>query len=341
MKQRIQWIDYAKSITIFFVIIIHTHCDAELTKALKAFVMPLFFLMSGYLFSYDNNPKTGKFLKKRARQLLVPYLWINIIAYMAWITVLRHYGSDAESRIEWHSPLVGILTGTGPMLVHDIPLWSFISFFIVEAIYYPIGKRLRQSWIIAVASFAILYLATCTLDDKIGMLPYAIGPSIAGLAFYALGRQWRSYSDSLKFDKANHLLSIIGILIISSVAYLFSFSENEEVSFYVIHYGNMPLFIIAALSGAAMIVCFSKLLAYAFGEYKFIRFVSSGTLIICGFHLLALAFIKGIALFILKINPDSLTDGIVSGMLSSAAAFVITLPIVYIVRKYLKFLVDK
>ncbi len=341
MKQRIQWIDYAKSITIFFVIIIHTHCDAELTKALKAFVMPLFFLMSGYLFSYNNNPEAGRFLKKRTRQLIVPYLWINIIAYAAWITVLRHYGPDSVNPVQWQSPLIGILTGIGPMLVHDIPMWSLISFFIVEAIYYPIGKRLKQPWIIAVASFAILYLATGLLDDKIGMLPYAIGPSLAGLAFYALGRQWRLYGENQSTNKVSDLLSITAVLIISSVIYLFSFSANEEVSFYVIHYGNMPLFIIAALSGAAMIVCVSKLLAYAFGECKFIRFVSSGTLIICGFHLLALAFIKGIALFILKINPESLTDGIASGLLTSATAFVITLPIVYIVRKYFKFLVDK
>lgn len=341
MKKRILWIDYAKSITIFFVIIIHTHCDAELTKALKAFVMPLFFLISGYLFSYDNNPKTSTFLKKRARQLLVPYLWINIIAYVAWITVLRHYGSDATSQIEWHSPLIGILTGTGPMLVHDIPLWSLVSFFIVEIVYYPIGKIIKRPWIVAAVFFAVLYILTYMLEDNVGMLPYAIGPSIAGVAFYSLGRQCRISASGAKTDRKDNLACLSGCLVLSTIIYLFAFNDNEEISFYVIHYGNMPLFIIAALSGAAMTVCVSKLLSYVFGECKFIRFVSSGTLIICGFHLLALAFIKGIALFILKINPDSLTDGIASGMLSSAAAFAITLPIVYIVRKYFKFLVDK
>jgi len=53
--QRIKWIDYSKAFAIYCVVLLHLYCDPMLSKCINGFVMPLFFMMSGYLFSYDDT----------------------------------------------------------------------------------------------------------------------------------------------------------------------------------------------------------------------------------------------------------------------------------------------
>lgn len=120
--KHIIWIDYAKSIAIFLVVLLHTHCSETLAQVINSFIIPLFFMMSGYLFSYRRNPAYGPFIYKRFRQLVVPYLWIGALGYLAWLLVLRHYGSDAGSDQSWYGPLIGILGGFADLMTTDIPL---------------------------------------------------------------------------------------------------------------------------------------------------------------------------------------------------------------------------
>nr|WP_302345467.1 acyltransferase family protein [uncultured Duncaniella sp.] len=54
--KRVGWIDYAKSTGIFLVVLLHTHCTYATTSFLSAFRLPLFFFISGFLFSYRSNP---------------------------------------------------------------------------------------------------------------------------------------------------------------------------------------------------------------------------------------------------------------------------------------------
>ena len=138
--KHIIWIDYAKSIAIFLVVLLHTHCSETLAQVINSFIIPLFFMMSGYLFSYRRNPAYGPFIYKRFRQLVVPYLWIGALGYLAWLLVLRHYGSDAGSDQSWYEPLIGILGGFADLMTTDIPLWFLLSLFVVEAVSYPQPK---------------------------------------------------------------------------------------------------------------------------------------------------------------------------------------------------------
>lgn len=61
-EKRIVWIDYAKSIAIWLVVLLHTHCDAECSQIINSFVMPTFFILSGILFSSERYVSYGQFI---------------------------------------------------------------------------------------------------------------------------------------------------------------------------------------------------------------------------------------------------------------------------------------
>ncbi|WP_075580419.1 acyltransferase family protein [Acidaminococcus massiliensis] len=72
--QRIQWIDIAKGITIFFVIIGHTApFDILERNMIFSFHMPLFFILSGYHFKIAQNwDEARERFWKNVRHLLLP-----------------------------------------------------------------------------------------------------------------------------------------------------------------------------------------------------------------------------------------------------------------------------
>lgn len=334
IRQRIEWVDYAKAAAIFMVLLVHVHCDESLTKLIKNFTMPIFFFISGFLFSYENNPRPDTFARKRFRQIIVPYLWINIIAWACWAVLLRHFGNDACSATPWHAPLINILTGYPTGYPHDTPLWSLLCFFVVEITYYNLGRIIRQPWLIAAIFFALAYGTTAIGVDLAG-LPLTIGPAICGVAFYAVGNGCR------RFDFKPTTATTTLIAIVSLVILVTSSSFNGLVNFYICQYGNFALFLCASMSGCALVIAVSALISRAIAQPRLIRFISDGTLIICGFHLLCFSAIKGVMWFCFDIYPEALTKGLWRGLLFALTAFAMTLPLVHVIRQHFRFLIGK
>ena len=79
---RVEWIDFAKGISMLFVIIGHMNAApfAFMNNYYRLFYMPLFFMMSGYLFA--QVPKRDDYkllLNKIIRRLILPCCFFTLI----------------------------------------------------------------------------------------------------------------------------------------------------------------------------------------------------------------------------------------------------------------------
>lgn len=337
-QTRIGWIDYAKAIAIFFVVLIHTHCEYLLTITLKSFTMPVFFFISGFLFSRKRNPSYGNFVYKRFRQLVVPYLWINVLAYLIWLTVLRHYGNANDAALEWHEPLLAVALGLPPGLVHDIPLWSLLCFFVVEIAYYPLqGNVIKNDAVIGVIFFGLASGVSLLSPDEGVILPMSLAPAASAMIFYSLGHLVHKYESRLK----NVFYPNILMLLLSALMITVGVTFNSPVIFFMGHIGNPLSFMTGAIGGILFIVQVSAYFSRLSGDPACVRFISRGTLLICGFHLLAFAVTKGVMLFIFGVEPSALTQGIGRGILMAVSALMLCLPCIWLIERYARFLVSK
>lgn len=75
---RLNWIDWAKTICMFCVVLTHTHCFGGM-RLLNYFHIPSFMLISGFL--YKRVPVKEE-LAKSLRGIVIPYLLINLIILM-------------------------------------------------------------------------------------------------------------------------------------------------------------------------------------------------------------------------------------------------------------------
>lgn len=88
IPNRLNWIDWAKSLAITFVVFGHIpeERNSFLINYIVVFHMPLFFFISGYLTKKEYPTKTT--FIKYWRTLIIPYFCYNIIFYPYW--VVRH-----------------------------------------------------------------------------------------------------------------------------------------------------------------------------------------------------------------------------------------------------------
>ena len=83
-KKRIDWIDVAKGIAMICVILVHVEEHfikpgllATTKIPIYTFHMPIFFFMSGYLFSLKSSFK--EFLINKCKRILVPYVFLGVL----------------------------------------------------------------------------------------------------------------------------------------------------------------------------------------------------------------------------------------------------------------------
>lgn len=85
MKERLCWVDNAKFIGIYLVVLGHLRLpNSFATQLIYSFHVPLFFFLSGLLFHFDANRK--EHIKKAFSRLVVPYFLINAFFIMLHVT---------------------------------------------------------------------------------------------------------------------------------------------------------------------------------------------------------------------------------------------------------------
>ena len=89
MKQRINWIDWAKAIAASTVVFCHLPQSQEwfYYRYLQAVIIVIFFFLSGYLKKDRGSMKTN--WQKYWRGLVAPYILYNLIVYPYWL--LKYY----------------------------------------------------------------------------------------------------------------------------------------------------------------------------------------------------------------------------------------------------------
>lgn len=124
--QRIEYIDLAKFIGIFLMVLCHAGMHNMATSVIYAFHMPLFFFLSGYL--YDRNKKINflHYLRRKAFSILVPYVIFALILCYGTRGILDWgylFYSSRDSIAEANS---------------FTPLWFLPCFFISTMVFFAI-----------------------------------------------------------------------------------------------------------------------------------------------------------------------------------------------------------
>ena len=126
MKERINWIDWAKALAVCSVVFCHLPQSQEwfYYRYLQALTMVVFFFISGYLKKNRGSDKEN--WKKYWYGLIVPYILYNVVVYPYWILKYYLVHGGMPDMFQAMRPLIGALlmehesSFAGPL---NGPLW--------------------------------------------------------------------------------------------------------------------------------------------------------------------------------------------------------------------------
>jgi acyltransferase len=322
MNIRLKEIDVIRGITILLVVMGHSGLPDNVNYLFQTFRMPLFFLMSGYLFS--NRKYLSNFnllLKSKITTLLLPYLFACTV-FLA-LFYIRFYGNNPS--IGFFDPIIGILYGNGQWLTVDPPLWFLLCLFWSLIFYYLYSKYLKQPKFFTNFSVLLLIGFCGWIISKFVILPWGLDIALINVLFLFIGNQMKEKNVIHQMKQYNR--KIILCLFILLVVFVASYYFNSTVNMNKRMYGNLLLFYTGGISGSLLVIAVTNQLVRFKGFVKVFSFMGKESLAILIFHA-TIGFIVA-----LKINELLFKTGEVHWVLNTVFGVVVSLLINEVVKR--------
>ena len=210
---RIAWVDVLRGLGIILVVVAHAYVDPAVRKPIFLFHMPLFFLISGYVF---RPSPVSRLVPRRVVGLLVPYVAFLLLVTSldaAWAAI---DGIRPSPRPLWMSAAMLIFGGSALKGVLGVAWFLPCLFFANIAYAFLIQRFGRPTSPALIAVVAAAYVLSCVLPVwptplGLGQVPLALvffwfgalfravdlpkWTWLAGLAVYAIGGLWAPMLD--------------------------------------------------------------------------------------------------------------------------------------------------
>lgn len=304
-RVRLPWIDWAKSICMFCVVLTHTGCFGR-EIVLNYFDMPAFLMISGYL--YKRVPFKEE-IRKSFRGIVIPYLILNSIILVVSLFFYSFQWSD----------ILNLLLGNQEGLRWNcfFPMWFLVSIFIIRIICSFFNEKTYLwlmlvmvavgYWVWSFAPYDYDYFQICT--------------TAMCLPFFLFGTVLKRFDGFILLNKIKPILryALICILLVL-LYYLLRYNGFANI-FRCVTGKNPLLYYLAGIS-------FSYLVLYLISKvftksWAVVLTISSGTVLILGLHRI---FIEGL-IFSLPRNS----------YIAIATAFLVMLicyPLILFAQKY-------
>ena len=276
-KKNYEIIDILKGIAIILVIIghaviyfpinLHNNIFCEtLFQFVSIAHLPLFFLISGFLFKYKNSYKT--YIKGKSLRIIIPYLIFSLIDLIPRILLPSVVNRTTN-------PIDGIVK----MILYGGEYWFLYSLYLIYIFFPFLYKKIKNKYIYYFIIFLLVFIQFLKLPNV-----FLLGKTSYYLIYFILGFLLNNNEDLFKKRNLN-IKNYTEIVIIMLMMIIYSFKPN----FLNFVYNFLPLQIIFI----CIVIYFWYLVSEIIIKHKF-----KNLFIKCGKNSLILYLLNGYFLVI-------------------------------------------
>ena len=274
----IAWIDFAKGLGIFLVVLGHLWyvCpNREVLNAIYSFHVPFFFVLSGLVFN-TKGKRFLPFLINKIKRVFIPLLFFIVLAIIVGYTFYKNVFSDPQVALESFTLWNGEIYCNKPVYF----LLILFELYLVMYALFRIGDGVFEK-IIWLVMFIILGFVT--YHYKV-FIPFGMNRMICIAPFFIAGSLIRDFLKAgFKIKKRYYVITAI---ISAGLWILFGVFLNSYVSVYSFNLGKYGLFLISGLFGSVFFILASMLLSKINFLY-FINLWGKNSVFIMGTHFVA------------------------------------------------------
>ena len=333
-KNRIEWVDAAKGLGLILVVLGHLKFP-YLSTWIYTFHIPLFFFLSGFVFS-GQKYSFKQYLLKKIKTLVIPYFALGLVIYLVWCGIY--------------------LTENRPLDAYFIMLWNFIKqkhfwtiwflacLFLVEILYYWIDKvSQNHCWIATIISSVLCVLGFIWYRLGGEGLFWNLDVALVAQFFFHFGWLFKKYPGIRMFLLQKKILrTLFLVLIFGLINIVAAFAcikiSGQSLDMSVGIYGNEILTMISAFAGILCVIMMCNLL-----PLRTFQYLGKNTMLIFAWHsriilvLMELLYAK-LGLF----QTQSTLSQIIGSGIVFVVIFIVLVPINELIKKTrLKWMIGK
>lgn len=290
MKNRIAWVDFIRASGMLMIIMVHSlygiYTSSFLDKVLFAVNVPVFFVLSGYLFK---EKKLSQVIKSGFFNLILPYIFSIIL-----IAIIEQAYSTFPSWINEFSAkdfVKGALYGIGtPTVLPNkitIPaigaIWFLLAMFcgnILFTLTFKLSNRMNKKGILELLVMIMVIAGFWT--SKYIQLPWSLNAALVSQSFYYAGYMFRKYD---LVEKTNLSLVSIGLVLWMISAQSGFFYLNTAFA------DNRLLAVLGGIGGSYFMMVVAKVITESVTT-KYIDYYGKLSLIVLSIHLVEMNSLK-------------------------------------------------
>ena len=286
-KERIAYIDVAKGLAIWLMVIGHLDISEQIRVYIYSFHMPLFFIVSGMFFKRDRSFIMN--LNSSLRSVLWPYLSFSVINLsICWISPYLHpeLYYDLHGIEVFYAAVKGIFIGTDYITPNSFmplgALWFLVSLFTIQVLTSAISALVRNNKLFLFIALFIPIVLFLVIRTNI---PFSVRSSMMAIPFYCIGYIMRNM-DIPNLPYKGYLFIILALFFIFVIP-LNGFCSIDEC----IYGKSLLLFYINAVISTLMVLIACS---YIVGKRisRFIELIGQHTLTILGVHTFPMIVMK-------------------------------------------------
>ena len=342
---RIEWIDIAKGVGIFYVMLSHSQLGVLVNHA-GSFFMPLFFFLSGYVFKRHDNYKY--FITKKFKSLIIPYITLSVILYLVYLFNLLIQGTTITfntlvypivgsmySRYYLFNPeIVDYTQNVNLMTIQNGPLWFLTALFVMEVIFYFLTKLNKKGFYFGLVLCTIIGIVISKYF--VILMPWSVDTALTCIIFFVVGFIIKNKNIQIHSYKTK-----FGLLFAFLVINLIFIQLNSYVNISIAEYGNYIYFYLAAFSGVGVYILLSQYIEKFSKRFNMVlSYMGKNSLVLLGFHLIAFNDISNV-FTILDINLLFMKDSLIYGLIYTILATIILIPVIFIINNIIPWVLGK
>lgn len=301
INRRVNYVSIAKAIGIVLVVI--GHCvKGRVGNFIYLFHMPLFFMITGYLFKDSSVRDLSTYIKRKIKSIYVPFVIWNAL-FLVFHNLFFYIGFYKDGVLGLHridngysllKELLGVLTLTHMEQV-TAPTWYLRVLFIATLMYAVIcvlfnhNKKIRM--VLLGVTYIIPFVFYYAYHGHNSVIIYGILCTIA-MFFIEVGRCYKEFETDKIYNNTGIIIAFILLVIMN---------EFGHINIVSIEFENPIFLFVASLLGLYMVMGISKALdKSSLRIKKYLIFIGDHTMIILVLHCFVFKLVNIIYMITMK-----------------------------------------